>query len=75
MAVIERPGHVRIAATAMHDALAAWPWAAEVLPADGFVGLFRSTGPTPWARSSSAPTPPAGAEAARTPAGPGAGAP
>ncbi|MEV7520606.1 TetR/AcrR family transcriptional regulator [Streptomyces sp. NPDC091371] len=28
------------AATAMHDALAAWPWAAEVLAADGFVGLL-----------------------------------
>ncbi|MFE0510564.1 TetR/AcrR family transcriptional regulator [Streptomyces sp. NPDC058964] len=29
-----------MAATAMHDALAAWPWAAEVLTADGFVGLL-----------------------------------
>ncbi|MFJ6483442.1 MULTISPECIES: TetR/AcrR family transcriptional regulator [unclassified Streptomyces] len=28
------------ATTAMHDALAAWPWAAEVLSADGFVGLL-----------------------------------
>ncbi|MCX4717298.1 TetR/AcrR family transcriptional regulator [Streptomyces virginiae] len=28
------------AATAMRDALAAWPWAAEVLSADGFVGLL-----------------------------------
>ncbi|WP_436801056.1 TetR/AcrR family transcriptional regulator C-terminal domain-containing protein [Streptomyces coeruleorubidus] len=28
------------AATAMHDALTAWPWAAEVLSADGFVGLL-----------------------------------
>ncbi|MDV5149535.1 TetR/AcrR family transcriptional regulator [Streptomyces sp. SBC-4] len=28
------------AATALHDALAAWPWAAEVLSADGFVGLL-----------------------------------
>lgn len=28
------------AATAMHDGLAAWPWAAEVLTADGFVGLL-----------------------------------
>ncbi|MEU0276203.1 TetR/AcrR family transcriptional regulator [Streptomyces sp. NPDC006307] len=28
------------AATAMHDALAAWPWAAEVLTSDGFVGLL-----------------------------------
>ena len=27
-----------VAATAIHDALAAWPWAAEVLTADGFVG-------------------------------------
>jgi AcrR family transcriptional regulator len=26
------------AATAMHDSLAAWPWAAEVLTADGFLG-------------------------------------
>lgn len=29
-----------VAATAMHDTLAAWPWAAEVLTADGFVGLL-----------------------------------
>lgn len=28
------------AATAMHDALAAWPWATEVLTVDGFVGLL-----------------------------------
>jgi AcrR family transcriptional regulator len=28
------------AATALHDALAAWPWAAEILTADGFVGLL-----------------------------------
>ncbi|WP_175607709.1 TetR/AcrR family transcriptional regulator [Peterkaempfera bronchialis] len=28
------------AATAMHDALADWPWAAEVLTTDGFVGLL-----------------------------------
>ena len=28
------------AATAMHGALAAWPWAAEILTADGFVGLL-----------------------------------
>jgi AcrR family transcriptional regulator len=28
------------AATAMHDALAAWPWAAEIVTADGFVGLL-----------------------------------
>lgn len=27
-------------ATALHDALAAWPWAAEVLTTDGFVGLL-----------------------------------
>lgn len=24
----------------MHDALAAWPWAAEILSTDGFVGLL-----------------------------------
>ncbi|MGA8117085.1 MAG: helix-turn-helix domain-containing protein [Actinocatenispora sp.] len=29
-----------VAATAIHDALAAWPWAAEILTADGFVGLL-----------------------------------
>ena len=29
-----------VAATALHDALAAWPWAAEILTADGFVGLL-----------------------------------
>src|SRR3954451_7902053 len=29
-----------VAATALHDALADWPWAAEVLTADGFVGLL-----------------------------------
>ncbi|MGI5170889.1 TetR/AcrR family transcriptional regulator [Spirillospora sp. CA-253888] len=28
------------AANAMHDTLAAWPWAAEVLTVDGFVGLL-----------------------------------
>src|SRR5690242_572596 len=28
------------AAQAMHDALASWPWAAEILTADGFVGLL-----------------------------------
>ncbi len=28
------------AAAAMHDALGAWPWAAEILTADGFVGLL-----------------------------------
>jgi AcrR family transcriptional regulator len=34
--------HERIvaASTALHDALAAWPWAAEVLTVDGFVGLL-----------------------------------
>lgn len=31
---------VLVAATAMHDALAGWPWAAEVLTTDGFVGLL-----------------------------------
>ncbi|MFE5862829.1 TetR/AcrR family transcriptional regulator [Streptomyces virginiae] len=38
------PGEPRerivMAATAMRDALTAWPWAAEVLSADGFVGLL-----------------------------------
>jgi hypothetical protein len=29
-----------VAATALHDALAAWPWAAEVVTNDGFVGLL-----------------------------------
>ncbi|WP_116247046.1 TetR/AcrR family transcriptional regulator [Nocardiopsis sp. FIRDI 009] len=28
------------AATALHDALADWPWAAEVLTTDGFLGLL-----------------------------------
>ncbi|KUJ66604.1 transcriptional regulator [Streptomyces albus subsp. albus] len=44
---VERPGlpddppeRVIAAATAMHDALAAWPWAAEILTVDGFVGLL-----------------------------------
>ncbi|GAU68909.1 TetR family transcriptional regulator [Streptomyces sp. NBRC 110611] len=44
---IERPqpadaprDRIVAAATAMHDALAAWPWAAEVLTIDGFVGLL-----------------------------------
>ncbi|QNS06528.1 TetR/AcrR family transcriptional regulator [Streptomyces xanthii] len=44
---IERPAlpeapreRVVAAAAAMHDALAAWPWAAEILTADGFVGLL-----------------------------------
>ncbi|MEU8892670.1 TetR/AcrR family transcriptional regulator [Streptomyces sp. NPDC048442] len=40
----ELPGEPRerivTAATALRDALAAWPWAAEVLSADGFVGLL-----------------------------------
>ncbi|NUR88076.1 MAG: TetR/AcrR family transcriptional regulator [Nonomuraea sp.] len=42
---IERPdlpadprSRILAAATAMHDALAEWPWAAEVLTVDGFVG-------------------------------------
>lgn len=29
-----------LAATTMHDALAEWPWAAEVLTADGFLGVL-----------------------------------
>ncbi len=29
-----------MAATGLHDALAAWPWAAEVLTVDGFVGVL-----------------------------------
>ncbi|WP_419999910.1 TetR/AcrR family transcriptional regulator [Streptomyces boninensis] len=29
-----------IAASAAHDALKAWPWAAEVITADGFLGLL-----------------------------------
>lgn len=29
-----------VAAGALHDALAAWPWAAEVVTTDGFVGLL-----------------------------------
>ncbi|MGW1990893.1 TetR/AcrR family transcriptional regulator [Embleya sp. NPDC001921] len=44
---IERPPlpddpreRILTAATAMHDALASWPWAAEILSADGFVGLL-----------------------------------
>lgn len=47
VAQLERPGlpadpreRVVTAATAMHDALAEWPWAAEVLTTDGFVGLL-----------------------------------
>ncbi|WP_431033633.1 TetR/AcrR family transcriptional regulator [Streptomyces sp. P6-2-1] len=31
------------AASAMHDALAGWPWAAEVLTVDGFVGRLDSS--------------------------------
>ncbi|MEV4439967.1 helix-turn-helix domain-containing protein [Streptomyces sp. NPDC049577] len=44
---IERPDlpddpreRIVASATAMHDALAAWPWAAEILTVDGFVGLL-----------------------------------
>jgi hypothetical protein len=47
MAQIERPelpsdprDRIVAAATATHDALAAWPWAAEILTTDGFVGLL-----------------------------------
>jgi AcrR family transcriptional regulator len=29
-----------VTAAAMHDALAGWPWAAEVLTADGFLGVL-----------------------------------
>ncbi|MCK1818853.1 TetR/AcrR family transcriptional regulator [Streptomyces sp. XM83C] len=29
-----------VTATAIHDALVAWPWAAEILTVDGFVGLL-----------------------------------
>jgi AcrR family transcriptional regulator len=29
-----------VAASALHESLAAWPWAAEILTADGFVGLL-----------------------------------
>jgi hypothetical protein len=29
-----------VAASAAHDALTAWPWAAEVITADGFIGLL-----------------------------------
>ncbi|MFI6349681.1 TetR/AcrR family transcriptional regulator [Streptomyces sp. NPDC050560] len=40
-ALPEEPGErVIAAATALHDALAAWPWAAEVVTVDGFVGLL-----------------------------------
>jgi hypothetical protein len=31
------PARIVAAATAIHDALAAWPWAAEVLATDGFI--------------------------------------
>jgi AcrR family transcriptional regulator len=35
------PGErIVVAATAIHDALASWPWAAEVLITDGFLGLL-----------------------------------
>ncbi|MEU3071799.1 TetR/AcrR family transcriptional regulator [Streptomyces sp. NPDC007027] len=34
------PERILTAATAMHDALADWPWTAEILTADGFVGLL-----------------------------------
>lgn len=44
---IERPplpadprDRIVAAAILMHDALAAWPWAAEILTVDGFVGLL-----------------------------------
>lgn len=44
---VERPAQtgdpaerIVAAAVAMRDALAAWPWAAEVLSVDGFVGLL-----------------------------------
>jgi len=46
----ELPEHPRdrilAAATAMHEALAAWPWAAEVLTVDGFVGRLNE--PALW---------------------------
>ncbi len=32
-------GRIVAASAAMHDALASWPWAAEVLTADGFIAL------------------------------------
>lgn len=44
---IERPPlpedareRILVAAVATHDALAAWPWAAEIVTTDGFVGLL-----------------------------------
>lgn len=33
-------GRIVVAASTLHDALAAWPWAAEVLTSDGFVALL-----------------------------------
>jgi AcrR family transcriptional regulator len=32
-----------VAATTMHDALAAWPWATDIFTADGFVGVLGDT--------------------------------
>jgi AcrR family transcriptional regulator len=32
-----------VAATAIHDSLAAWPWAAEILTTDGFLGRLGGT--------------------------------
>ncbi|MFD9903161.1 TetR/AcrR family transcriptional regulator [Streptomyces sp. NPDC059063] len=47
LAEIERPelpadprDRIVVAALAAHDALAAWPWVAEVVTADGFIGLL-----------------------------------
>ena len=37
---VEPRDRIIAAATALHDGLAAWPWAAEILTADGFVGLL-----------------------------------
>lgn len=34
------PDRILAAALALHEALAAWPWAAEILTSDGFVGLL-----------------------------------
>jgi AcrR family transcriptional regulator len=35
------PGErIVVAATALHQALAAWPWTADVLTTDGFIGLL-----------------------------------
>jgi AcrR family transcriptional regulator len=36
----DRRERITAAATALHEALTSWPWAAEVLTADGFVGLL-----------------------------------